>query len=137
MIDLKTRTSKLSKALINSGTLEDQTAIELNRIPTEWNNGTGYFDGAIEGIQVDAGSIAYGITENDRLIVIVGTHLGNIVLFERYSGGDLDVVCHNSADAIGDLIYVEGNISEEMLEFILGRVCLANIGKRLLTATNT
>jgi len=137
MIDLNARTSTLSKMFLQSRAVGKDTTIELNNIPTEWNNGTGYFDGAVKGIELDAGSIAYGISANDRLVVIVGTHLGNIVLFERFSGGDSSVTVSNIARGIDSILFLDGNIPESMLEFILGRLCMDNIGKRLVNASNS
>lgn len=57
-----------------------------------WENGTGYFDGAVmvpivpEGFKYAAARDRHG-----RLLLVVATAVGNVVLFERYVGDGLTV----------------------------------------------
>lgn len=52
----------------------------------EWSNGTGLYDYAVYGSEapiVSPGMIVKSITPGGRKLIIVGTRLGNVVVFER------------------------------------------------------
>jgi hypothetical protein len=68
----------------------------------EWNNGTGYYDHAAEGNhapKLEVGQIvkAHSPYPNNRKLLIVGTELGNVVIFERYTAGAHGVYVWNAA----------------------------------------
>ena len=53
-----------------------------------WSNGTGYFDFAVygdEAPQIKKGHMARSVTDGGRRILIIGTRLGNVVIFDRFS----------------------------------------------------
>lgn len=59
------------------------TTIEYN---TKWENGTGYLDFAVYGDNapvVESGSVVKTTDPMGRRIIITGTLLGNVVMFER------------------------------------------------------
>lgn len=71
-----------------------------------WNNGTGYYDGAANGPaapKLETGQMVRSVSPmpNNRKILIVGLgkERGNLVFFERYTGGAHDVIvsCGNKA----------------------------------------
>lgn len=95
----------------------------------KWANGTGYYDGAVDG--GDAPVLAQGQIvrvlsplPNDRRILIVGTALGNVVVFDRFSGGLNGVFVKNvstkfSQSFVGNLIG-SGSQNAEHIHFIFG-----------------
>lgn len=59
---------------------------------TDWENGTGYFDGGVTAdLGLAEGEVARSEDPNGRRIIFVGTAKGNVVVFDRRSGqaGDL------------------------------------------------
>jgi len=64
----------------------------------EWNNGTGYYDGAImSGFGLRPGKLAKSYDPNSRRrIIFIGTRFGNLVLFERYTDGKNAIYVHNA-----------------------------------------
>lgn len=80
------------------------SAIKTNQLAYDstWANGTGYYDGAASGVtapKLDAGQVAACITPmpNNRKIILIGlpSNQGNLVFFERYTGGASGVVVSN------------------------------------------
>jgi hypothetical protein len=54
----------------------------------EWSNGSGMFDFAVYGEhapKLNHGEIVASVTPGGRRIVIVGTRLGNLAVFDRYA----------------------------------------------------
>lgn len=67
----------------------------------EWNNGTGYYDGACKGsdkVVLEPGELAKSISPmpNNRKIIFIGTPVGTLTVFERFSGGENGVYVHNA-----------------------------------------
>lgn len=69
----------------------------------KWNNGTGYFDGAVDyddAPVLAVGEVVRSVTPepNNRKILIVGTPVGNVVAFQRYTNrNDVHVYCSSTA----------------------------------------
>ena len=60
---------------------------ETIHLNPDWLNGTGYWDGAVDGDDapnLEVGKLAKTIDEFGRRAFFIGTPDGNIVLFERY-----------------------------------------------------
>lgn len=52
----------------------------------DWKNGTGYLDGLVQAdVGLRAGEVACAVDDFHRRVLVVGTPVGNIVVFERYS----------------------------------------------------
>ena len=54
----------------------------------EWSNGKGYFLPAVEGTCkpiLDSGDVVKSITPAGRRLLIIGTRLGNVCVFDRYT----------------------------------------------------
>ena len=65
-----------------------EKTIEFN---PDWLNGTGYWDGAVDGEyapKLGLGNLAKTVDEFGRRAVFISTPDGNIVLFERYQAAD-------------------------------------------------
>ena len=92
---------------------------EIKEIPysKDWENGTGYFDGAVFGEDapvIPAGELVKSVSTGGRKIVMVGTRFGNIVLFERYTDEENNVVVTNQPQEIEKLfgcLVLNGNCS--------------------------
>lgn len=99
-----------------------------NKIPFDptWANGTGYYNGAAVGKnapQLAPGEMAISRSPepNNRKIIFVGTRLGNIVVFERYSGGNMGVYVMNVTPDLRMLgMLPTGAINFEAMELMLG-----------------
>ncbi len=53
---------------------------------TEWKNGTGYLDGLVNAnVGLRPGECATTVDDKKRRVLVIGSPVGNIVLFERYS----------------------------------------------------
>lgn len=53
-----------------------------------WSNGTGYFDHAVKGEhapKLGIGEIVKSVSPGGRRVMMVGTRLGNIVVFDRFA----------------------------------------------------
>lgn len=64
----------------------------------EWNNGTGYLDGAVhaELPTIPVGEyFSFTTTDNNRKGVILPTPLGNVVVFERRTEGSGGIIVSN------------------------------------------
>lgn len=113
----------------------DQVAAE-NKIEfkEEWNNGTGYLDGAVDDkdINFDKDGCAVTVDSYGRKIIILRTPLDNVVIFERYSGGKSTPIvtnCHHGFDDLG--IIARGALDEDGLRQILGWSKKSHIGQKL------
>ena len=91
-----------------------------------FNNGTDYYNGAVEGL--DAPVLAVGEfakcvspMPNNRRMIFVGTPVGSVVVFERYTDGASGVhVTNQSRDLERTNLIVNGKVSDEQMTFILG-----------------
>ena len=87
------------------------TEIPFNK---DWSNGTGYFDNAVVGSaapELAPGQLVKSKTPGGRKIILVGTRIGNVVVFERYDD-DKSVIVANYGSAIAQL----GNIKSGALD---------------------
>lgn len=98
-----------------------------------WSNGTGYFDHAVTAnLDLKPGQIVKSISDNDRLLVIVGTTFGNAVFFERYSPETTDGVISYSPIITSNVpmklrgVVPSGAIANSMLGNYISEYC--NIG---------
>lgn len=52
----------------------------------DWKNGTGYLDGLVDdNVGLRAGEVATMVDDLKRRVLVIGSPVGNIVVFERYS----------------------------------------------------
>ena len=72
----------------------------------DWNNGTGYFDGAVL-VQLAPGQVAKSMCpKTERKLILVGTAVGTVVVFERYkpNGNNSFVLTYNAPHALTTFI---------------------------------
>lgn len=113
-----------------------------NEIPfnPEWNNGIGYYDGACKG--ADKVILAPGEMgkctspmPNNRKMIFVGTPIGPVVVFERFTNGDNGVFVHNAAHHyISQLVHHQSPLSAYDISSFLGQAWDkgdSNIGYRI------
>ncbi len=63
----------------------DQTGTRI-AFSTEWKNGTGYLDKLVDAdVGLRPGECATTVDDHQRRVLVIGTPVGNIVLFERYT----------------------------------------------------
>ena len=82
---------------------------EFKSIPfmSTWANGTGYFDNAVKGKNapvIEAGTIVKSVDNFGRKIIIIGTRVGNVVIFERYTDPASTIVVSNEPKAINAIL---------------------------------
>lgn len=100
----------------------------------EWANGTGYYDGAVDDVKLSPGEEAKSVSPapNNRRMLFIGTHLGTVVLFERYTDGAHGTVVKNISSDMRRLGMIpDGHIGYDSMNLILGWSSEDNIGKRL------
>lgn len=102
-----------------------------------WENGTGYLNYAVHGgnaPKLPEGELAKATDPDGRKIIIIGTRLGNIVVFERYSNkGDDAIYVTNAPSELKDFI-CSGRVNYESMVMLLGsgyNPNKDNIGKKL------
>jgi hypothetical protein len=98
--------------------------IITNEIPydEEFNNGTGYFDHLVHhdtGLKVGDRFKMLTPMPNNRKIVGIVTPVGNVVFFERMTGGDGGIITKNVPSCI-DSLWVTGSVSGECIWTALG-----------------
>jgi hypothetical protein len=108
---------------------ESAPDIEFN---PKWANGTGYYDHAVKGPdapKLEIGEIRRCISAapNNRKILLVGTFLGNVVVFQRYTDRE-DIIVSNMPDAIEVVTGCRGKLDEDKLFLLVGGL---NIGMRV------
>ena len=96
------------------------------------HNGTGYFDSSQSAeFDLEAGQIARATTNDRRKAVIIGSPLGNVVIFERYSDGGSDIfVCHLH-DTVRQMTDINGALTVDQMSMLTGMAGTPNIGKLL------
>jgi hypothetical protein len=103
---------------------------QAEKIPydSSWENGTGYFDGAVN-YQLEVGKVAATVDPNNRSILLIGTRWGSVVIFYRYENNTGPVVKnYPKSRKLRDLAQQENEYLEYLdLVFMLGN------GKRKLT----
>lgn len=117
-------------------------AFITNEIPfnAEWNNGTGYYNGACKGddkVVLAAGEMAKCISPmpNNRKMIFVGTPVGTVVVFERFTDGDKGIYMFNDAHHyIGQLVQPQSPLNAYDISTFLGHAWdkgSSNIGHRI------
>ena len=98
-----------------------------------WKNGTGYFDNAVFDKEIN--EISKSTDAHGRRIIIIPTMVGNVVVFERYKGGD--VIVSNAPRALEAFAYgleLGTALSPDALDFYFGSEWgVPHIGERLET----
>lgn len=101
--------------------------IEFNE---DWNNGTGYYNGAVKQNQLPPGKRAKCVSpDNYRRIVLIGTRFGNAVFFERYTQDDTKtniIVVSNVPRQLNGFV-PSGSMSDELF-LQLASYDFANVG---------
>jgi hypothetical protein len=108
-----------------------ETAVEFS---TEWKNGTGYLDHLVyEDLGIAEGKLAKTIDDMGRRIIIVGTALGNAVIFERYTykeDGQFVVVSNTPVAIRASGLVMDGSMSVEDFKQHTGAdFCGRNVGQ--------
>lgn len=121
---------EIFSAVYNDASVE---SIEFNEA---WSNGTGYFDFAVYGEHaptVKPGTIVKSVTPGNRRMLIVGTLLGNVAVFDRYYGNAEGVFVYNTTSAVERTCMIRNkSLDEENLIIILGASWdNYNIGERI------
>jgi hypothetical protein len=101
----------------------------------KWSNGTGYFDFASQGDaapKVGNGKMAASQTPTGRRILIIGTRLGNAVVFQRYDNRDDVFVCNIPPQIKHGFCIFDGALDENnMIKLVGDGITIRNIGDRL------
>lgn len=102
----------------------------------KWSNGTGYFDYAVYGEDapvVPFGTMAKSESASGRRLIIIGTRLGNLVVFERTTlPGAVPVFTYNSTTVFKEGGWIKDEvISKDEMELIVGVGPYPNLGKRI------
>lgn len=95
--------------------------VEFN---SEWNNGTGYYDGAVH-LPLSEGDMVRFISPepNNRKGIIFNTPHGNVVVFERFTNGANDIFVSNEAKGAQHAIgYGSSNLSADDIMVIAASV---------------
>ena len=91
---------------------------------TNWSNGTGYFDYAVHGseaVVLEPGEYAKSVDDHDRKIIFLGTDLGLVVIFKRYSSEESEVYVSNTTTDVRQTgLMHSGSITKDQLMMILG-----------------
>lgn len=97
------------------------------------NNGTGYLDGLVKrALGHPAGTILRAWTgdTNNRRVLILVTALGNVVFFERYTGGDRGIVVSNAPDALRHFV-PSGAATADNIAMVFGQLGGMNLVEAL------
>lgn len=97
---------------------------EIEILP-EHHNGTGYLDGLAEAdLGLEAGEMRWGHDKPGRRIIVQGTPLGNVVIFERYLEPDSRyiTIITMMSDELRRISHIRrGDIDEDQLDFLVGK----------------
>lgn len=115
--------------------------IEFDR---RWNQLTGYMDGIVTGQHAPvlaAGEVVASCTSEHgrRKLVVVGTPLGNVVVFQRYQDRD-DIFAYNSTRHLRRHMMtplLPSLLDAKDIELLLGTAEKPNIGQVIATACAT
>lgn len=101
---------------------------------TAWKNGTDYLNhaatdpGAVPDVY---GTMARCTDDHGRKVILIKTRLGNVVVFQRYSG-DYDTYVYNMPHALSTLLGMSsGRLTDDQMGVLVGDVGFSNIGHRL------
>lgn len=99
---------------------EISNKIEFN---PRWGNGTGYYDNAVSGEHAPVltpGEMVASLSDNNRKIIMVGTPLGNVVIFQRYNDNVSVYTCNVSRVLNSVGLIPNGRISDQTMEMLIG-----------------
>ena len=101
---------------------------QFNKINTEiefkpsFNNGTGYFDPAVELVKLNPGEEAKTTCpETGRKIIFIGTRLGTIVVFQRYSNPTKVIAYNAQTSSILKALLGDSALTENRVCSLIGR----------------
>jgi len=101
----------------------------------KWANGTGYYDHAVEKVDLKPGEMAKSFDAGtSRRIILVGTRFGCVVVFDRYSNqGEGGVyVTNEPANFVIRQLVPRGSIGEHSMYVLLGTWGIeTNVGKTI------
>ena len=98
---------------------------------TSWDNGTGYLDGAVS-YPVSPGEMVKTTDNYGRRVIMIGTRLGTVVVFDRYKGQtDGGVYVSNRPQSVTiDALMTGTAIGGGEMACVLGDFC-PNIGETI------
>ncbi len=124
-------------------TLMDEYLRVTTTLPYDimYGNGTGYLDGLVHPKdnyeELAAGQIARMRDDTERLIIVIGTRFGNVVVFQRFIKNS-DVVVSNMPDEVSSLLAGHGHgssLSADQVIHLTGdsnyKSVYPNIGKTI------
>jgi hypothetical protein len=91
----------------------------------EWRNGTGYFDGLVdEPLDLQPGEFGRSYCPDSKRKMIIQSvgKFGNIVIFQRYNGGQNGVLVCNAPQVIRSILRLEGAIKDDTVGHIFNPV---------------
>ena len=96
-----------------------------------WENGTGYFNGAVSSVKLATGEMAKSQDPKGRKIVFIGTRYGTIVVFQRYTAEERLVM--NVPAQIRQLFIIDNMMEDNTFCLIFGTDMSGsnNLGKRI------
>lgn len=92
---------------------------------SDWQNGTAYFDNAVEGEfapKLNEGEIAKFTDQHGRRAIIIGTFYGNVLVFDRYANQNEGGVYVTNAPVgpVFTALIPSGAVSDSKMLLILG-----------------
>ena len=106
--------------------------LDFTPYKSEWANGLGYMDD-ITKYELAVGEVIKSQHEDGRRVIIVGTAIGSVVVFERYAlGHGPFVLVSHGPDSLGFIIGAAGQLDIDTFQRILTHYNpRENIGNRL------
>jgi hypothetical protein len=104
--------------------LEAFDSIEGPLVPydSKWENGTGYLDRALKEPlfrSLGPGEYARFVDDVGRKAIVIGTQLGPVIIFQRYSKSkDTEIVCN--ADVSITRVFGDGSLTPSQVNNYLG-----------------
>lgn len=112
----------------------NQVAVEIDFDP-KWANGTGYYDYAVEAVDLKPGEMAKSFdASTGRRIILIGTRFGCVVVFDRYSNQDKGgvYVTNEPNEFVIKQFVPSGSIGEHSMYVLLGSWGIeTNLGKTI------
>jgi hypothetical protein len=100
--------------------------VALIQFNPAWNNGTGYFDFAVKGEfapVLKAGQLVKAVAHDGRKIIIIGTPLGSVAVFQRYIPSTTTTmpIVYNTTSAVGSARLIpHGAMTHDTAVMVLG-----------------
>lgn len=99
----------------------------IREIPFQekFNNGTGYYDHAVNAdLGLAVGEIGKSISPapNNRKLLIIGTSIGNMVIFERYTNGAGGVFVSNVPQCVEGVFELGSKIEDRAMARLFGQL---------------